>query len=249
MKATAFRHLPELGDRITLADDSGLRATDEVFAAWDARARALGLEADWRLSDAALEASRCTVLDQLEAGEDLWIFGYGSLMWDPGVHFSEVRRATLEGYQRRFSYWTTIGRGAPDRPGLVLSLEPRSGHCQGLVFRIDAAIARQESRYFWRREMIVGGYQPRVLPLSTPQGKVNALVLASNPGHHSHAGEMTLHEAAGVIASARGSHGTNLDYLRQLENQLDRLGIADDYVRQLSRLIGREFRPAPATSL
>lgn len=240
MKNDAFRHLPELSGKILLADDSALRATDEVLATWDAQARLHGLGPDWRMSDDALEASRGLVLQSLNGEHDLWIFAYGSLLWDPGFYFDEVRRATLEGHQRQFNYKTTIGRGTPDQPGLVLSVEPQAGHCQGLVFRIDASIADQESRMFWRREMIFGGYQPIFLPIRTPQGSVDALVLRSNPGHPSHAGDMSLHETAAVIASACGSHGRNLDYLRKLVDQLGRLAIEDGYVQRLMCLINLE---------
>lgn len=241
MKKDAFRHIPELNGKILLADDSALRATDEVLATWDAQARLHGLGHDWRWSDDALEASRVQVLKTINGYQDLWIFAYGSLLWDPGFHFDEVRRATLEGHQRQFNYKTTIGRGTPDQPGLVLSVEPQAGRCQGLVFRIDASIADQESRLFWRREMIFGGYQPNFLPIRTPQGSVDALVLVSNPGHPSHAGDMNLQETAAVIASARGTHGRNLDYLRKLVDQLSRLGIQDDYVQRLMCLINCEY--------
>lgn len=241
MKIDAFRHLPELSGKILLAEDSALRATDAVLACWDAQALQQGLGPDWRLSDDALEASRGPVLQSLQGCQDLWIFAYGSLLWDPGFHFTEVRRATLEGHQRQFNYKTTIGRGTPDQPGLVLSVEPQAGCCHGLAFRIDASIADRESRLFWRREMLFGGYQPHLLPVRTPQGCVDALVLLSNPGHPSHAGAISLHESAAIIASACGSHGRNLDYLCKLVEQLHCLGIEDDYVQQLMCLVHHEY--------
>ena len=237
MNSWTFRHLPELRGKIVPATASRLRATDEVFASWDAQALALGLGVHWRCSDEWLECSRRALLDRLGGQQDLWIFAYGSLMWDPALHFKEVRRATLDAYQRRFSYLTTIGRGNAEQAGLVLSLEPQPGHCEGLAFCIDASIAEQESRLFWRREMIVGGYQPRLLPVSTPQGGLLALTLVSNPGHASHAGELGLEQAAYIIRRAQGSHGTNRDYLEQLVAQLECLGIADDYVRRLQRQV------------
>ncbi len=236
MNAFAFRHVPELRGQIVPAGASRLRATDEVRASWDEQALALGLGAQWRCSDEWLESSRLALLGGLDRRQDLWIFAYGSLMWDPALHFKEVRRATLHAHQRRFSYLTKIGRGNAEQAGLVLSLEPQPGHCEGLAFCIDASIAEQESRLFWRREMIVGGYQPRLLPVSTPQGELLGLTLISNPGHASHAGELSLEEAAAIIRRAHGSHGTNLDYLEQLVNQLERLGMVDAYVQRLASL-------------
>src|SRR3990167_8018717 len=109
MTPRAFTHLPELAGRLTPADASGLRLTDEVLAAWDAQAREQGLPPDWRLPDEEVERSRQAVLAGRD-GEDLWVFGYGSLMWNPGIHFPEGPRARAGGFARRFALATTIGR-------------------------------------------------------------------------------------------------------------------------------------------
>lgn len=241
-----FRHLPALATQIRSAVESRLRATDEVLAAWDAEARQNGLGPCWRWSNDALETSRRAVMADHDVTQDLWIFAYGSLMWDPGLHFTEVRRASLTGYQRRFSCMTTLGRGTVDQPGLVLALEPHAGACEGVVFRIDASVADHESLLFWRREMILGGYQPVFLPVVTPQGPVRALTLRSNPGHPSHAAHLDLDDTAAIIARACGSHGSNLDYLQQLADQLDRLDIEDGYVRDLLHRI--DHKPPPGAA-
>ncbi|MDP2163383.1 MAG: gamma-glutamylcyclotransferase [Hydrogenophaga sp.] len=245
MSGQPFRHLPALAGQIRSAAESRLRATDEVLAAWDAEAHQRGLGPCWRWSNAALDVSRRAVMAHHDGTQDLWIFAYGSLMWDPALHFTEVRRATLTGYQRRFSCKTTIGRGTVDQPGLVVALEPQGGACEGLVFRIDASLADQESQLFWRREMILGSYQPRFLQATTPQGSVRALALLSNPDHASHAAHLNLQETAAIIGRACGSHGTNLEYLRQLAVQLGRLGINDDYVRGLLHQIVDKPLPDP----
>ena len=234
---TPFKHLPELAGAIVAAGQSRLRFTDEVLAEWDRQAIERGLGPAWRLSDDALEASRRASLGPSIGSQDLWIFAYGSLMWDPALHFSEVRRATLQGFERRFCCKTTIGRGTVEQPGLVLSLAPGPGSCHGLVFRIVASLAEQESRLFWRRELLFGGYQPALRPVATPQGEVRALVLMANPGHPSHAGEVTQEAAAAVIRSAQGDLGTNLEYFQHLVGQLGRLGIVDPHMRRLSDLI------------
>lgn len=234
----AFRHLPELYGRIIPAAESGLRVSDEMLDAWDAQALAGGLGGDWRLSNEAIEASRRATLSTMAPSQDLWIFAYGSLMWDPGFHFAELRRATLQGYQRRFAHETTIGRGSPKQPGLVLSLEAQAGHCEGLAFRIEHSILEQESLIFWRREMILGGYQPRILPVSTPQGELQALALVSEPVRNCAALRRSLPEVAAVISQARGHLGSNLDYLRQVVEQLDHLQVNDDYISGLARLVG-----------
>jgi cation transport protein ChaC len=229
----AFCHLPQLRERIAPAEASALRVTPQVLALWDERARQQGRANDWRLSDAQLEASRIALLGDGSDGRDLWVFGYGSLTWDPGFHFSEVRLAVLPAHRRRFSCRTVLGRGSPECPGLMLTLEAGEGDCAGLAFRIDAAHAAHESGMVWRREMIRAIYRPCLLPVHTPQGGVTALVFAANTDHADHVGELSLDETADVIARAGGVLGSNRQYLEQLVWQLQHLGICDDYLLQL----------------
>ena len=229
----AYCDLPQLRDRIAPAAASALRITPEVMARWDARAREQGQGADWRLSDAQLEATRQALLGPLDDGADLWVFGYGSLMWDPGIHFTELRLAELPQHRRRFSHRTHLGRGSLECPGLMLSLEPGEGCCTGLAFRVDAAIAEHESALLWRREMLRGIYRPQLLPVRTPQGEVRALVFAANRSHIDHVGELPLLETAAIVARASGMLGSNRQYLEQLVRQLEHLGLRDDYLARL----------------
>jgi glutathione-specific gamma-glutamylcyclotransferase len=96
-----FAHLPNLRGTLTPADKSEVRVTTEVLAFFDERARQLGRPQNWRLSDHQREESRRSLLGDLTNTQDLWVYGYGSLMWDPGFHFAEVRLADVEGFQRR----------------------------------------------------------------------------------------------------------------------------------------------------
>jgi glutathione-specific gamma-glutamylcyclotransferase len=235
----AFVHLPGLRECIVPPEQSALRVTPEVMAMWDERARLMGRPADWRLPDAVVEASRRATLATRDAAQDLWIYAYGSLMWDPALHFGEVRRARLAGYQRRFTFRTHIGRGSPGCPGLMLSIEPQSGACEGLAFRIAAERAEVESAILWRREMLRGAYTPRLLPVVTPQGEVTALVFVCNPDHPDHVGELPPDETARVIARAEGVMGRNRDYVEQLARQLAVLGIVDTYIDGLAAELQR----------
>jgi cation transport protein ChaC len=238
----AFMHLPTLRGKLTPAEQSTLRATLDVVAAWDERARKAGMPEDWRLSDQELEDTRRALLGELCASQrDLWIYGYGSLMWDPGFHFAEVRLADLRGYQRRFSYKTYVARGTRQQPALMLALERGSDECscRGLAFRVAGKLAEVESGVLWRREMLRGGYRPAFLPMTTPQGAITALVMTANPGHADYAGELPLDDTATIIARATGAVGTNRDYLEQLARQLDTLEIEDPYVEQLRRQVAR----------
>lgn len=233
-------HLPALRERIVPPEHSALRVTPEVMAMWDERARRMGRPTDWRLPDAVVEASRRATLGARDAAQDLWIYAYGSLMWDPALHFEEVRRAQLPDYQRRFTFRTHIGRGSPACPGLMLSIEPRPGACEGLAYRITAGATEVESAILWRREMLRGAYTPRLLPMATPQGDITALVFVSNPGHPDHVGELPLAETAGTIARAEGVMGRNRDYVEQLVAQLAGLGIVDPYIGQLAAELQRQ---------
>ena len=235
MAPDAFVHLPALRGRVTPPEQSALRVTDAVLAHWDRRAHELGRPPHWRWTEQALEASRRSVLGEIDGERDLWIYSYGSLMWDPGVHFAEVRRADLQGYQRRFTYRTIMGRGTPQQPALMLSLEARPGCCQGLAFRIPAGQADDETRFLWRREMLRGGYRPVWQPVHTPQGAVTALVFAANEAHDDHVGELPVDETVAIIARACGVIGSNRAYLEQLAAQLHALAIPDAYVDDLVR--------------
>jgi cation transport protein ChaC len=225
LNADAFIHLPELRCRVTHPEKSLLRLTPEIFSMWEQRARAAGWPVGWRLPDEVIEASRLAVLGEHKADRDLWIYSYGSLMWDPGFHFAEVRLADVEGFQRRFTLKIKLGRGSPDNPALMLSLEPGEGCCRGLAFRIAADSVHAETAILWRREMLRGGYSPAVVPMLTPQGPIEALAFVSNPTHPSYVGELPIAETAAMIASGKGVLGTNRDYLVQLASQLDALGI------------------------
>lgn len=233
MTPDAFAHLPHLRGKLTAPCQSELRATAEVLSAWDQRARSQGRQHNWRLSDQALQDSMQAFLAGITTGQDVWVFSYGSLMWNPGFHFAEVRLANLAGHQRCFSLKVDMGRGTVDCPALMLSLENQPGCCAGLAFRIAADQLRDELAILWRREMIQGSYLPAMLPVTTPQGSLMALVFASNPSSINHVGPQPLDETARTIAKASGFIGSNRQYLEQLAAQLAYLDIDDDYIRKL----------------
>jgi len=239
LTADAFIHLPNLRERVTKPEQSLLRLTPEMFAMWEQRAQAAGWPASWRLPDDVIEAPRLALLGDHGSGDDLWIYSYGSLMWDPGFHFAEVRLADVENYQRRFTLKSIGGRGTPERPCLFLTLEKRAGICAGLAFRIPAHVADHESAMLWRREMLRGSYVPELSQVRTPQGDIQALVFASNPTSAHYFPEKPLAETAAIIAAASGPLGTNREYLEQVAAQLQVLQIEDDYISDLLRHVQR----------
>jgi cation transport protein ChaC len=228
-----FVHLPHLRGRLTPALESGMRFTQQTVAEMDERLRHEGRGAEWRLTDQAREASRQSLLGHLLGKHDIWFFGYGSLMWDPAVHFAEVRLARLQGYARRFTNRLPMARGTPEHPALMLSLDRCAGVCSGLAFRIPADQAEVETEFLWRREMLRGSYIPLLLPLPTPQGEIEAIVLTANTQHPDYLHEMPLEQTAQMIARATGPRGSNLSYLDNVACQLALLGLQDDYIGHL----------------
>lgn len=229
-----FVHLPNLRGRFIHPVKSNARVTPEVLEKWDQSAFERGSDITWRLPDDEREALRRDFMSQIEHAGDVWVFAYGSLMWDPALYFEEVRAAALVGYQRRFNYKVIGGRGTPEQPGLVLSLMPEPGaRCNGLAFRIAMPQVDEETAILWRREMLRGGYAPAFLPMETPQGSVQAIVFVAHDTNPSYVHDLTQEQTAHIVANASGHLGSNGDYLFQLAHQLQALGITDPYIDDL----------------
>jgi cation transport protein ChaC len=213
-----------LSGKIIEPEKSTFRVSLATFEEWDRRAAAAGYGKNWRRSHEDREATRSTALaGRLDA--DLWLFAYGSLMWDPAIHIVEIRRATLRGFHRRFCLKTEIGRGTKEAPALMAALDV-GGECQGLAFQIPAGEVDHETEILWMREMIGHAYTPLFRTVSTPQGTVEALTFVmdrSNPRFV----DVSSVEAAAIIATGRGVLGTNLEYFDHLADQVAVLGIVD----------------------
>lgn len=179
-------------------------------------------------------------LDEWGGEEDLWIFGYGSLIWRPDFAFAEQRLARLHGWHRALKMWSRVNRGTPECPGLVLGMFP-GGSCRGMVFRVEQAHARQVMVNLWQREMPTGVYDPRWLPCMTPLGTVRALAFTLSRSSPNHTGELSEDEYRRIFSEACGRYGTTLDYAQATYDGLRRLGIED---RALARLL--RFSPNAA---
>jgi glutathione-specific gamma-glutamylcyclotransferase len=185
------------------------------------------------LTDAERAASiRATVGDRL-GREDLWVFGYGSLIWNPILLHEERRLAVLRGWHRRFCLWTPLGRGSPECPGLMLGLD-RGGSCRGVAFRIAAAAAAEELELLWRREMVAGSYRPRLLPVATSEGRVEAIAFTINPAHPRYAGRLPEGAVVAAVAAAEGVLGPCAEYLFNTVEHLRALGIRDRGLERIS---------------
>ncbi len=160
--------------------------------------------------------------------EDVWLFGYGSLIWNPTIRFVEKRVACVHGWHRAFCLATPAGRGSVDNPGLVLGLDA-GGHCDGVAFRISADEAEAELAMLWKREMLSNSYVPRWLDLMDENGYRFACGLAFtiNPTDERYAGQMPREQVVRALATASGALGSSADYLFQTCEGLHAFGIRD----------------------
>jgi cation transport protein ChaC len=196
------------------------------------------------LNDTELDASIDHVLNGLAVDADIWVFGYGSLMWNPLFEYAESRSAHLQGFQRRFCLWSVAGRGTADQPGLVLGLD-HGGSCAGTAFRLQAAHARTDLRLLWRREMAIAAYCPRWVEIQMmPGGKPQqALTFLVNRTHPSFAENLPPEQVARILATARGYLGSSAEYLLNTLAALKALQLQDDYLSDLgARMDGTALR-------
>ncbi len=189
-----------------------------------------------RLTGEALERSLEEMLAVHARGESIWIFGYGSLMWNPEFDFDARHVATVYGYHRSFCLWSRINRGTPESPGLVLTLE-RGGSCRGLAYRLTRATDREQLSRLWRREMSMGSYIPRWLEVHSGSDTFEALAFVVNRRCTGYAGKLPIDTMVSAIATARGKYGTSAEYLFKTEAALAEHGIRDDRVRHLAERV------------
>jgi cation transport protein ChaC len=169
----------------------------------------------------------------------LWVFGYGSLMWNPGFAYEERVIATLPGFARSFCMRSVHHRGRPEKPGLVLALDPHPGaECHGLAFSVAPARRGDTLAYLRERELISSAYLERRLPVALSDGRsVEAVAYVVDPGHIQYCGGLPLEEQVGIIATAVGGRGPNTDYLYNTALHLAELGIDDDELTWLTRRV------------
>ena len=160
--------------------------------------------------------------------ETLWVFGYGSLIWDPGFPVAERRIATLKDWHRSFCMRSIHHRGTVEAPGLVLALDRALGAaCAGVAFRVEPGAEAATLAALRERELISSAYLETTLEVETREGKVAALAYVIDPDHDQYCGGLPLEEQARIIAKAIGGRGPNRDYLWATVAHLTELGISD----------------------
>lgn len=182
------------------------------------------------------EANRRNMLAGVPPDEDVWIFAYGSLMWNPAFICEEQVTGRIYGFHRHFCLWSRIGRGSPENPGLILAID-FGGSCRGVAMRIAAENVVDETQIIWRREMIADTYSPRWVQVHTEQGLIPAITFAVNRSHELYSGLLSLDEMARSIAQAEGRLGLCREYLADLVARLDELSIPDRAMHKLLRRV------------
>jgi cation transport protein ChaC len=185
------------------------------------------------------------------AGE-LWVFGYGSLMWRPDFPFLEREEAKLIGAHRALCVYSFVHRGTPERPGLVLGLD-RGGTCRGIAFRVAAAERATTVAYLRAREQVTMVYRESIRQIwlmGSPERRVAALCYMVDRGHAQYAGRLTLDQQLHHVRQGHGQSGANRDYVIDTVAALEALGIRESALHLLAeRLKGaHEADTSPASS-
>ncbi len=189
-------------------------------------------------------ASLETALKDWVPGQDLWIFGYGSLIWKPEFDFIEQRAASLNGYHRSLCLWSRINRGTPETPGLVFGLE-QTGRCQGMVFKIPAKNVEQTFDAVWKREMGTGAYLPSWLACDTSAGGVSAMAFVIDRNGPAYVKQPPEDDLVEIICRAHGTYGSCFDYVTQTAVSLRAAGICDEQLAALTERLMRQRQLQP----
>ncbi len=170
-------------------------------------------------------------------GTGPWIFGYGSLMWDPGFPYLKREPALLRGYHRAFCIYSIRYRGTRERPGLVLGLD-RGGSCRGIAYQIADEKAASVFAYLKEREMTTDVYDERLVPVELASGRrVRAHTHIADQHHREYAGKLPLARVAELVCQGHGERGPCADYLANTVRHLDELGIRDGPLHSLLRYV------------
>ena len=186
------------------------------------------------LTDAERHASLLATLAARPAG-DVWLFGYGSLIWNPTVHTVERRVARIAGWHRAFCLSVQAGRGSPEQPGLVLGLDA-GGECTGVAYRMDESLLHDELALLWRREMVAGSYIPRWVDVHDEHGTRfgSAIAFTMDTCCEQYAGHLSEQEVIDRLATATGMLGSAADYLFRTCAGLRACGMVDAALERLA---------------
>lgn len=169
--------------------------------------------------------------------DEFWVFGYGSLMWNPGFAYQVRSQGRAFGFRRSLCVRSWVHRGTEESPGLVLGLD-RGGSCRGVAFRVDTALWSETVDYLRERELVTHVYVERTVPVRLDGGEiVRALTYVVDRSHRQYAGAVTVAEAAGVVRDAVGRSGPNHVYVSNTVAHLREMGIRDQWLEDVAALM------------
>jgi cation transport protein ChaC len=185
------------------------------------------------LSESERQLSMMNALSHWQGDTDLWVYGYGSLIWNPEFAHAEQRLSMLRGHHRSLCLWSRVNRGTPELPGLVFGLD-RGGSCRGMAFRIEAKTVPTAFEALWRREMSTGAYHPRWLKCDTDKGPVSALTFVIDRSNSGYVRGLEHNHTLEIVRRAHGRYGPCVDYVVQTHEALCQAGIRDGRLAQLA---------------
>ena len=174
--------------------------------------------------------------DAPKAGDDLWVFAYGSLMWRPGFAFCERVPARLTGLHRALCVYSFVHRGTPEKPGLVLGLD-HGGACRGIAYRVASSARAQTIAYLRSREQVTMVYRETFRSIVREDGarrRVRALVYVVDRGHAQYAGRLDHERQLHFVRQGHGHSGANRDYVLATVHELERQGFRDADLHRLA---------------
>jgi cation transport protein ChaC len=193
--------------------------------------------------------SAITLNDTEFSTGDLWVFGYGSLMWRPGFEFIERVPARLIGEHRALCVYSFVHRGTPEKPGLVLGLD-RGGACRGVAFRVAANNATSTIAYLREREQVTSVYREvkrSVWLENEARERISALVYVVDRGHVQYAGRLSPDEQLRHVLQGHGQSGINRDYVLATVKAIEAEGFRDQPLHRLAAMLHDQHpRPLPA---
>jgi cation transport protein ChaC len=188
------------------------------------------------MTDAERAAQIESMLARAPQPRRVWVFAFGSLIWNPAFHFVERRTARIHGFHRQFCLWARAGRGSPELPGLMLSLVS-GGSCTGVAYRLERRAAATELDVLWRREMATMAYRPVWTTAHTSGGPEPAIAFSANPEHERYVPGLEEEAVARYLATGAGVMGRCCDYLFDTVAHLRQLGIRDRRLEALEKKV------------
>ena len=191
------------------------------------------------LNDEILKKSLKDFIDEHHFGnEEVWVFGYGSLIWNPQLNYIDKKVISLQGLQRSFCLQSSIGYGTRETPGLMLIVEENENAvCSGVAFKIAKENLWQELYHYWQREIRIDAYAPIMTSHVLNGERIKIITVVINKANSHYVPDLNLQEQAKLIAISKGAIEKNITYLNNLLVHLQEYGIEDDYLSKLQQAV------------